>query len=661
MKRGISYFGYILFFILFVSVSIIVAQTPEGIITLYSPDKAVQVQIKTENELRYSVKFQEKAVLDSSPLTMTLEGVETLGNKPNLIAQQKRNVDELLKPVVKEKNRVFSNHFNEIQLNFENNYSVIFRAYNGGVAYRFVTDIDKKSIKVHSEEVSYNFTDNHNVYFPEENSFYSHQERFYKNIPLSEINTDKRSVLPVIVDFSDGPIVAITEADLFSYAGMYLQGTDGNGFTGVFPKVATEEDQKTDRDVYVTKRANYIAETKGQRSFPWRVMIIEENDAQLIENQMVYLLARPLQIDDPSWIKPGKVAWDWYNANNLYDVDFRAGINNETYKYYIDFAAKYNLEYVILDEGWYELGDILDVNPDIDVEELVEYARQKSVGIILWVVWKTLEDQWDEAFEQFHEWDIKGIKVDFMQRDDQWMVDYYWRTAEEAANRNMLVNFHGSYIPKGIRRAYPNVITREGVNGAENNKWGDHLTPDYNVTIPFTRMIAGPLDYTPGSMVNAQKENFRPIYNRPMSMGTRCHQLAMFIVYESALQVLADSPSHYLEEEESMQFISKVPTVWDETHVLNGKISDFILVARRNGDTWYVGAMTDESPRQLDVEFSFLSDRTYTATIYQDGINSDRYASDYKIINRRLNHNSKMNINLAKGGGWVAIIEPEVK
>ena len=361
-------------------------------------------------------------------------------------------------------------------------------------------------------------------------------------------------------------------------------------------------------------------------------------------------------IEDTSWIRPGKVALDWWNANNIYGVDFRAGVNTDTYKYYIDFASRYGIEYVILDEGWSKPSDIFAINPDIDMEELLSHARQKNVGIILWVVWKALDDKLQEALDLFEKWGVKGIKVDFMQRDDQWMVNYYWRVAKEAAKRKLLVDFHGSYKPAGLRRTYPNVLTREGVRGLENVKLSNYPTPEHNVTLPFIRMLAGPMDYTPGAMINSQEENFRPIFDRPMSMGTRCHQLAMYVVFESPLQILCDSPSRYLRESECMEFLEKVPSVWDQTKALEAKVGDYVLVARKSGAQWYLGAMTDEIKRELTVDFSFLDGGDYTIEIYQDGINADRYGNDYKKVVRNISKSDKLKIQLAPGGGWVARI-----
>ncbi|MBN2416685.1 glycoside hydrolase family 97 catalytic domain-containing protein [bacterium] len=339
-------------------------------------------------------------------------------------------------------------------------------------------------------------------------------------------------------------------------------------------------------------------------------------------------------------------------------MDFRAGINTETYKYYIDFASRYGLEYIILDEGWYVLGDLLDVVPEIDVPELVRYGKEKGVGVILWVVWKTLDDQLEPALKQFSDWGVKGIKVDFMQREDQWMVNYYHRIARKAAEHQLLVDFHGSYKPTGLRRMYPNVMTREGVRGLEHCKWSADVGPEHDLIIPFTRMVAGPMDYTPGAMLNSIKRNFHPVFTQPSSQGTRCHQLAMYVVYESPLQMLADSPSNYMKEPECMRFLSAVPTVWDETRVLDAAVSDYILVARRSGDTWYAGAMTDWTGRELTIDFSFLGEGAYRMSVWADGINADRQGGDFRHEESAVSAGDIRTLSMAPGGGWAAIIRP---
>jgi len=516
----------------------------------------------------------------------------------------------------------------------------------------------KENLKVNSEEATFNFAGDYNVYFPEEESFQSHNERLYNYLTLKEIDDKRFCSTPALVDTKGNIKIAISESDLYDYAGLWLKGTGTNSLKATFPGVALEVSLKRDRDEIVTKHADYIAQTVGTRTFPWRVLAITRNDAELISNQLVFLLGRPsAEGADFSWVKPGKVAWDWWNFNNIYNVDFRAGVNTETYKYFIDFASKNGIEYVILDEGWYKLGDLLTLEKDINMDELVSYAKSKNVGLILWVVWKTLDNQLEPAMKQFDKWGIKGIKVDFMERDDQWMVNYYWKIAEECAKHKLLVDFHGAYKPSGMYRTYPNYISNEGVKGLENCKWSADITPEHDVTLPFIRMWAGPMDFTPGAMVNATKSDFKDVFNSPMSQGTRCHQLAMYAVYESPLQMLADNPTHYYREPECLEFLSKVPSVWDETVVLDAKVADYVAVARKHGNEWYVGAMTDWTPRDLTLDFSFLeAGKSYTAVIYQDGINADRNANDYKKVTRTVSKGDKVTVKLAPGGGWACRI-----
>jgi alpha-glucosidase len=352
------------------------------------------------------------------------------------------------------------------------------------------------------------------------------------------------------------------------------------------------------------------------------------------------------------------VAWDWYNANNVFGVDFKAGVNTQTYKYFIDFASKYGIEYVILDEGWYKLGNVLDVVPEINVPELVAYGKQKKVDIILWVVWKTLADNMQGALDQYAKWGVKGVKVDFMQRDDQLLMKFYHDVARETAKRKMLLDLHGGQKSALLTRTWPNLITNEGVKGLENSKWSADVEPEHNVTLPFTRMFLGPMDFTPGAMLNADKKSFARVFDRPMALGTRCHQLAMYVVYESPLQMLADSPSNYLREPEAMEFLGPVPSVWDETRVLDGEIGDYVVVARRSGRDWYIGAMTDWTARELELDLSFLPQGELKMEAYQDGANVDRMAGDYKLVKSQVSRNARLKIRLAPGGGWAARIHP---
>jgi alpha-glucosidase len=481
---------------------------------------------------------------------------------------------------------------------------------------------------------------------------------------LKDISSSMLASLPAVVVTDDGTKIAIAESDVDDYPGLWLRGTNNNALEATFPPYPLKERlrQNSDRDLEVSETADYIAVTTGTRAFPWRILAIAETDADLITNELVYLLAQPSQIQDTSWIRPGKVAWDWYNANNIYGVDFKSGINTQTYKYYIDFASRYGIEYVILDEGWYKLGNLLQVVPEIDIEELVAYGKKKNVGIILWVVWKTLDDQFDAAFSQAEKWGVKGLKIDFMQRDDQLVMNFYHRVCREAARRRMIVDFHGGIRPAVMTRTWPNLVNVEGVRGLEQTKWSKYANPEHNVTLPFTRMLLGPMDYTPGAMVNSGAErNFAAIFERPMSLGTRVHQLAMYVVYEAPLQMLADSPSHYLREPEIMTFLKPVPTVWDETRVLAAKLGDYICIARRRGRDWYIGAMTDWTGRTLDVDFSFLPAGRFQLAAFEDGPNAERTGHDYKATSREITRTTKLKITLASGGGWAARVYPRTR
>ncbi|PKP35053.1 MAG: alpha-glucosidase [Bacteroidetes bacterium HGW-Bacteroidetes-17] len=624
---------------------------------LKSPDNSIELTVIIENDIHYSIKVDGKDVLDYSRISLTVDD-KVLGKLPVVVQVIRDEHHEILKPVVAVKSAEIIDNYRSVDFVFKEKFRIEFRAYNEGVAYRFKTNF-KNDIKIKSEEADFSFPNDFMTYFPEETSFHSHNERYYKNYKISEITEEKFCSLPMLAEAENGVKLVITESDLSDYPGMWLKPSNGKfELSGIFPAYPKKVVQENDRSVKVVEREDYLAITKGKRTFPWRIVAIAKSDADLITNQLTYILAKPSQIEDPSWIKPGKVAWDWWNFNNVYGVDFNAGVNTLTYKYYIDFAAEYGIEYIIMDEGWYVLGDLTKIVPEINMDEITSYAKSKGVGVILWVVWKTLDDQLEESLAQFDKWGIKGIKVDFMQRDDQWMVNYYERIARAAAEHHLLVDFHGSYKPSGLQRTYPNALTREGVKGMENTKWTDAQSPTHDVTIPFIRMLAGPMDYTPGAMINAQQKNFHISWNRPMSMGTRCHQMAMYVVFESPLQMLADNPSNYIKEDECTRFISKIPTVWDETIVLKAKIGEVITIARRNGNDWYIGAMSNLDPRSIQVDFSFLPEGKYKIQIFQDGKNAHRYASDYKTLNGFVSKDDLFTIELAPGGGWAAILTP---
>jgi alpha-glucosidase len=620
---------------------------------LRSPDKRIEVRIRTANGVRYDVVLNGSAIMEDSSLTLDVDHT-LLGREVKVVKSSEHHNDQVLEPVVRQKFAKIRDNYNELRLDMEGNYAVIFRAYNEGVAYRFETSLPAEKVKIYGEEGKFHFSANDTVYYPQEDSFMSHNERKYLPQRLSDILPPFLGSLPAVVEVGEGAKVAIAESDVEEYPGLWLHGAAGPELDATFPPYPLKEQLFRDRDFRVIESADYIAVTKGKRAYPWRVLGIADRDADLLTNQLVWLLEKPSQVEDTSWIKPGKVSWDWWNDWNVYGVDFKAGINTQTYKYYIDFASKYGLPYIILDEGWYKLGNVLDVVPDVNIPELVAYGKQKNVAVILWVVWKTLDDQLIPALDQFQKWGIVGIKVDFMQRSDQILIDYYHRVSREAAKRKMLVDFHGDQKPAAMTRTWPNLISTEGVRGMEWDKWSAEPDPEHNVTLPFTRMFLGPMDYTPGAMINAAKGSFRAINTRPMSQGTRCQQLAMYVVYESPLQMLADSPSNYLREPESMEFLAAVPTVWDETKALDGKIAQYVIVARRTGSDWFVGAMNNWTPRDVEIDLSFLPDGNFKMDAYQDGENADRVGIDYKLVRSQANRTTKMKVHLAPGGGWAA-------
>lgn len=605
----------------------------------------------------YRLDWQGEALILPSPLQLHMGD----GGEPALLGEplstRATGRDEVLEPVVPEKRSRIRDHFNGLEILFPGGWSMELRAYDGGVAFRYRYD-GSGPLTVRNETLTVRFPGDPLLWYPAEDSFLTHQERVYRELNLSAIPADTMASIPVLVAPEGLPKVLVTEADLQSYPGFYLRPGATQGLSAVFPPYPAVEEQVRDRTVRVVEREPFLARTEGPRTFPWRVFIVAEEDRDLVESTLVYQLAPELEIVDPSWIRPGRVAWDWWNASSLHGVDFRSGLNTETYLHFIDFAGENGIEYIILDEGWSDPADLEALNIQMELPVLLERGREKGVGIILWVVWKTLQENLEATLDRFASWGVAGIKVDFMQRDDQPMVEYYWRVAREAAERHLLVDFHGAFKPTGLRRAYPNVLTREGVLGLEHSKWSARPTPDHNLTLPFIRMVAGPMDYTPGAMRNAQERQFNPVFDRPMSLGTRVHQMAMYVVYESPLQMLADSPSNYADEEECLAFIVGVPTTWDDTRVLAGKVGDWIAVARRKGEVWYLGAMTDWVPRDLELDLSFLGSEEWEAEVFADGANSEKNAEDFRRSMEVVDPTRLLRIRMGPGGGWVARLTP---
>ncbi len=650
-------------------------QSPDGKITVtVSEDEVIEMNSEqSEYWLNYSVKHEETVVLDKSEIAMQIDNGKTLGisSKPSIISAKTKSVDQIVKAPFYKRAEI-RDQYNELVLNFKGNYKVIFRAYNEGVAYRFQTDF-KKPFEVRRETAQFNFDDDYQALVPYvlrragqegdliNQQFYNSFENTYTHTALSQMDTQKLAFLPLLVELKDGKKAVITEADLEDFPGLYLRNENGkNGLTAVhagYPKTR-EQGGHNNLQWIVKERENYIAKVEGKRSFPWRCIVISENDKELADSDLVYLLAAPRRVEDISWIQPGKVAWDWWNAWNIYGVDFPAGINNDTYKYYIDFASQYGIEYVILDEGWAvnKKADLFQVVPEIDIKELVDYGAERNVGIVLWVGYAAIDKDMEHVCQHYADMGVKGFKVDFMDGDDQMIVDFYYRMAETAAKYHLFIDFHGAYKPTGLHRTYPNVLNHEGVYGLEQAKWDNQSDLVTNeVTIPFIRMVAGPMDYTQGAMKNAQKNNFAAIYTEPMSQGTRCRQLAEYVIFESPFNMLCDSPSNYLKEDECTQFIANVPTTWDETVVLDGKVGEYLVIARRKDFRWYVGAITNWEERDIYLDLSVLPNfGAKSGHIFRDGVNANRVARDYVAEQIQVMGN-KIKLHLAKGGGAVIV------
>ena len=647
--------------LLLMCVSQLIYAQKSGDLEVKSPDGAITLLVQPGEKIQWSVQHKGQQIITPSPISLQLEEGSILGGNARIGSS---NVEEINTEfdAINYRKDVIKDHCQQLTLNCRGGYGIIFRVYNDAVAYRFFTKM-KGEIIIKNEEANFNFTEDHQAFIPymwdyrDGRIFNCSFESLYTEQKISQFRKDSLAFLPLLVDVGQGKKVVIIEADLEDYPGMFMdKNQTGKGFRGVFAPYPLEEKQVRINYIPV-KRADYIARTAGTREFPWRAIMISEEDKDLLNNDLVQKLASPCRIEDISWIEPGQVAWEWWNGIGISHVDFKAGINTETYKYFIDFAAANNIRYILMDAGWFDFRDLTKTQPNIDLPEIVAHADSKDVGVILWAGWRQLLLQLDEVFSLYGNMGIKGFKIDFIDRDDQLAVASTYDIAKKAAEHKLLVDYHGVFKPTGLQRTYPNVVGYEGVKGMENVKWAHEDVPRYDVTIPFIRMLAGPMDYTPGAMRNASKNNFRPINSNPMSQGTRCHQLAMYVIFEVPLQMLSDNPTIYMREKECTDFITKVPVTFDETVPLPGKVAEYVAVARKKGNTWFVGAMTNWDPRELTLDLSFLSEGEYEAVIFQDGVNADRQATDYKKVIKKVVAGDKLTIKLASGGGWAARME----
>ena len=649
--------------------------------SIESPDKTVQVDIHRlgNYSLDWQIRYKGTEVLKPSNINILLDGTMDVSTKGGIGKESKREQVRSQFETPFYKKSVVKDEYNSLTISFKNGISLEFRVYNDGAAYRFIIN-RKKASEVTSEQAEFCFADDYQAFIPYVNDnrggeryCYSF-ESYYDEQPLSKMYSDSLAITPLAVCLPGGIKAIVMDAGVENYPGMFLKkGNRDNTLQAEFaPYPLEQEIGGFDRlNLVPTRRADYIAKLEGSSALPWRAVVITERDADILNCDMAQRLAPKCRIKDTSWIHPGKVAWDWWNNTNVYGVDFKSGMNTDTYLYYIDFAAKNHIEYIIIDEGWSGKESLTEnLNPEIDLQRLIAHGKEKDVGIILWSSWRNLIGSnplndisvTDAVMKRYAEMGIKGFKVDFFDRDDQQVIASAYKIAESAAKYHLYLDYHG-LKPFGIQRAYPNIFNFEGVKGLENSKWEPrtgngplHNQPRYDVTAPYLRMLAGPMDYTPGAMSNAMKDCFFGNNDHPMSQGTRVHQMAMYTVFEAPLQMMADSPTKYMQNQECTDFIAQVPTTFDETKALDGKLGEYIVIARRKGTTWYLAAMTDWTPRDLTIDLSFLGTGKHQAEIFADGINAMKEASDYKRSQQTVTSTDRLNIHLSSGGGWTAII-----
>ncbi|HRH50303.1 MAG TPA: glycoside hydrolase family 97 protein [Panacibacter sp.] len=688
----------VIFLLLFVSLN-----TKGQVYKLNSPDKNINITISVAADVQWSVMYGNDVLLQPSVIALELASGKTLGANAAVKKTITSSVNQIITSPVPVKNKHIPEVYNQLQIQFKDNFSISFRAYNDGVAYRFETAFKDSQI-VKNETATFNFGGNYQTAWPNDepfsfgvlggsaipepgfgsknpqvrgmfgappplnrpggnngappspmvmpvsNPFNTSYEYLFKDKTLNAVADTVG--LPVYISTDKGLKLVLLEADLYDYPNLFIKGSKSNNLTAMFPHVVLKEESGMGGMSRIKETADYIADTKGTRTYPWRAIAISTDDKGLLQNELVYKLSTPPVIPT-DWIRPGQVVWEWWHGSNLYNVDFKAGINTVSYKYYIDFASKYKVPYILIDAGWRN-------NPEVNIPEITSYAKQKNVNVMLWMAWTDLLSNIDGILDTFKVWNVKGVKMDYMNRADQAMVNIFEKVASETAKRNMLIDLHGAYKPVGLNRKYPNVVNYEGVKGLEHDKLGStSITPSHDVTIMFTRMVAGPMDYTPGALYNASFGNFRNIPNEPMSQGTRTHQAAMYVLYDAPMQMLVDNPVTYMKEDDYTKFITSIPTVWDTTIAIDGKIGQYAITARKKDNKWYIGAMADWSKRDFDIPLTFLDNKTYILTAVTDGVNADKHGSDYSITTTEIEGGKPLKILLNSGGGWVAILTPK--
>lgn len=641
----------------FITMSLIVLLAATGmkaekILDLCSPNGVTRLTVTLGNQLSLSVYYGEEEILRDNALSLQI-GQDAFGVSPRLIGTKRTRVDETIRPTVPLKYAEVPNRANQLSLSFRGGIGLDLRAYDNGVAYRFTLNKGKGQVDVVSEGLELDLPEDCMAHISQTRGFTTSYENPYTHVATSELKGDgEMTYLPILLETGRGTKVLFSESDVRDYPHLFLAPTGKGGFTARFPRSPEIWEPNGDRSWRVTKERDCIARTDGRRTLPWRFFVIGD-DATIAQNQMEVILGGRCELDDTSWIRPGQVCWDWWNHWTVWGVDFETGINNETYKYIIDTASKYGVEYILLDEGWNKrVQDPFTTRDEIDVQELVDYGRQKGVGIILWLSWLTVEQHFD-LIPYYANMGVKGLKVDFMDHSDQWMVNFFERVTRECARNHLLVDFHGSFKPAGMEQRLPNLISYEGVRGME---YGGRCLPENSIWLPFMRNVVGPMDFTPGSMQSTQPEDNRGTGSMPMGSGTRAYQMALYVCFESGLQMLADSPTRYLREDECTRFIASVPTTWDDTRVLAARAGDYYVVAKRKGDRWFIGAITGDKAQDIDIRLDFLTSGG-RLTSFQDGRNAHRIAVDYKRTEQDVTPATQLHLHLVRNGGWCGVIE----